>query len=48
MFCFVVDDNPFTETLSVAELPAFNVTLVPKKYHLSLEDEELEVKVYAE
>ncbi|KAK3528105.1 hypothetical protein QTP86_023703, partial [Hemibagrus guttatus] len=29
------------------ELPAFNVTLVPKKYHLSLEDEELEVKVYA-
>ncbi|XP_058238339.1 complement C3-like isoform X2 [Hemibagrus wyckioides] len=29
------------------ELPAFNVTLVPEKYHLSLEDEELEVKVYA-
>lgn len=37
----------FTKTLSVLELPAFNVTLVPKKYHLSLEDTELEVKVYA-
>ncbi|KAM9493800.1 complement C3-like [Clarias gariepinus] len=29
------------------ELPAFNVTLIPTKFHLSLEDEELEVKVYA-
>ncbi|KAF7688275.1 hypothetical protein HF521_014281 [Silurus meridionalis] len=29
------------------ELPAFNVTLVPSKFHLSLEDKELKVKVYA-
>ncbi|MCI4393327.1 hypothetical protein PGIGA_G00156260 [Pangasianodon gigas] len=29
------------------ELPAFNVTLIPKKSYLSLEDKELEVQVYA-
>ncbi|KAI5088909.1 complement component c3b, tandem duplicate 2 isoform X2 [Silurus meridionalis] len=29
------------------ELPGFNVSLVPTKFHLSLEDKEFEVKVYA-
>lgn len=33
--------------LSILVLPAFNVTLVPKKAHFSLEDQELNVEVYA-
>lgn len=30
-----------------AVLPAFNVTLTPKKSHLSLDDEKLEIEVSA-
>ncbi|XP_027024313.2 complement C3-like isoform X2 [Tachysurus fulvidraco] len=42
-------ENKYSSEFEVKkyELPAFNVTLEPKRYHLSLEDEELEVKVYA-
>ncbi|KAI5629916.1 complement component c3b, tandem duplicate 2 isoform X2 [Silurus asotus] len=36
-----------THSQTLSKLPAFNVTLVPSKFHLSLEDKELKVKVYA-
>lgn len=34
-------------SLLILVLPAFNVTLKPKKAHFSLDDQELEVEVYA-
>ncbi|KAG7315486.1 hypothetical protein KOW79_021574 [Hemibagrus wyckioides] len=42
-------ENTFSADFEVKKyvLPAFNVTLVPKKAHFSLEDQELNVEVYA-
>ncbi|MCJ8747533.1 hypothetical protein PDJAM_G00154640 [Pangasius djambal] len=42
-------ENTYSANFEVKkyELPAFNVTLIPKKSYLSLEDKELEVQVYA-
>ncbi|XP_053472713.1 complement C3 [Ictalurus furcatus] len=42
-------ENTYSANFEVKKyvLPAFNVTLIPKKTHFSLEDEELVVEVYA-
>ncbi|KAF4093330.1 hypothetical protein AMELA_G00000940 [Ameiurus melas] len=42
-------ENKYSANFEVKkyELPAFNVTLIPEKSHLSLEDKEFVVKVYA-
>ncbi|KAF5897904.1 complement C3-like, partial [Clarias magur] len=42
-------ENTFSAAFEVKKyvLPAFNVTLIPKKTHLSLDDQELNVEIYA-
>ncbi|XP_053085324.1 complement component c3b, tandem duplicate 2 [Pangasianodon hypophthalmus] len=42
-------ENTYSADFEVKKyvLPAFNVTLIPKKTHFSLEDQELNVEVYA-